>query len=201
MEDMFHIQLKDKLFGEDMLCNRDSGCQVWKDRCSWSHKRTHLSKCTSKKQTCFECYRRTKRCLMKLLMFIHIKKVHIDIDPNAKSVHSMPYPVPQIHLKTFKKELDHLVWLGVLAPQQESEWVSSSFIIQKKDNRVCWISDSRQLRKVIWHKQYPLPIITDILRKRSGYKAFAKLDISMQCYTFELDKKKSRPLYHHHTIW
>ncbi len=30
------------------------------------------------------------------------KKVHIDIDPNAKPVHSRPYPVPQIHLKTFK---------------------------------------------------------------------------------------------------
>jgi hypothetical protein len=46
------------------------------------------------------------------------KKVHIDIDPNAKPVHFMPYPVPQIHLKTFKKEFDHLVGLVVLAPQQ-----------------------------------------------------------------------------------
>jgi hypothetical protein len=31
------------------------------------------------------------------------EKVHIDIDPNAKPVYSMPHPVPQIHLKTFKK--------------------------------------------------------------------------------------------------
>ena len=52
------------------------------------------------------------------------KQVHIDIDPNAKPVHSRPYPVPQIHLKTFKKELDHLVEIGVLAAQQESEWAS-----------------------------------------------------------------------------
>ncbi len=31
MEDMFHIQVKDKIFGEDWLecfANRDSGCQV-----------------------------------------------------------------------------------------------------------------------------------------------------------------------------
>jgi hypothetical protein len=64
------------------------------------------------------------------------KKVHIDIDPNAKPVHSRPCPVPQIHLKTFKKELDHLVRIGVLAAQQESEWASPSFIIPKKDDRV-----------------------------------------------------------------
>jgi hypothetical protein len=117
------------------------------------------------------------------------KKVHIDIDPNAKPVHSRPYPVPQIHLKTFKKELDHLVRIGVLAAKQENEWASPSFIIPKKDGRVHWISNLRQLNKVIRRKQYPLPIITDILRKRSGYKFFTKLDISMQYYTFELDEE------------
>jgi hypothetical protein len=117
------------------------------------------------------------------------KKVHVDIDPNAKPVHSRPYPVPQIYLKTFKKELNHLVRIGALAAQQESEWAPPSFIIPKKDGRVCWISNLRQLNKVIRSKQYALPIITDILRKRSGYKFFTKLDISMQYYTFELDKE------------
>jgi hypothetical protein len=117
------------------------------------------------------------------------KKVHIDNDPNAKPVHSRPYPVPQIHLKTFKKELDYLVKIGVLASQQESEWASHSFMIPKKDSRVCWISNLRQLNKVIRRKQYPLPIIMDILRKHSGYKFFTKLDVSMQYYTFEFDEE------------
>jgi hypothetical protein len=92
-------------------------------------------------------------------------------------------------LKTFKKELDHLVRIGVLAAQQESEWALLSFMIPKKDGRVCWISNLRQLNKVIRCKQYPLPIITDILRKRSGYKFFTKLDVSMQYYTFEVDEE------------
>jgi hypothetical protein len=116
-------------------------------------------------------------------------KVHIVIDPNAKPVHSRPYPVPQIHLKTFKNELDRLVRLGVLTSQQENEWALPSFIIPKKDGRVLWISSLHQLNKVIRCKQYPLLIITDILCKRSGYKFFSKLDISMQYYTFELDKE------------
>jgi hypothetical protein len=36
------------------------------------------------------------------------KKVHIDIDPNAKPVHSRLY-------EDFQKELNHLVIIGILA--------------------------------------------------------------------------------------
>jgi hypothetical protein len=57
----------------------------------------------------------------------------------------------------------------------------------KKAGCVCWISNLRQLNKIVHQKQYPLLIITDILRKCSGFEFFAKLDISMQYYVFELD--------------
>ncbi len=47
-----------------------------------------------------------------LIVYPH-KKVHIDIDPSAKPVHPRPCPVPQIHVKAFKTELQHLVRIGV----------------------------------------------------------------------------------------
>ena len=97
------------------------------------------------------------------------KKVHIELEPNAQPKHARAYPIPTVRLETFKKELMHLVEIGVLSAQGVSEWASPTFIIPKKDNRVRWVSDLRELNKVVKRKKYPLPIIQDILKKRKGY--------------------------------
>ena len=75
------------------------------------------------------------------------QKVHIELMPDAKPMHACPYPVPPVHLQTFKHELDHLVEIGVPLPTKESEWASPTFIIPKKDGHVHWISDLCQLCK------------------------------------------------------
>ncbi len=128
LECMFDIQVKDELFGKDwpksfateILDTKYKKTDVAEVMKGLTHLDAH------QKQTCFECYRKTKSCLMKLLMFIHMKR------------------------------------------------------LSKEDNRAHWISISHQLNKVKRHKQYPLLIITDILRKLSRYKFFTKLDNSMQ---------------------
>jgi hypothetical protein len=58
-----------------------------------------------------------------------------------------------------------------------------------KDGRIHGVTDLRELDKVVRRQQYPLPIIQDILRKRTGYKLFTKIDISMQYCTFELNEE------------
>jgi hypothetical protein len=191
MEDMFHIQVKDEIFGEDWLecfATEILDAKYEKTDVAEVIKRlTHLN--AHQKADLLQVLQKNNEMFNGTLGVYPHKKVHIDIDPNAKPVHSRPYPVPWIHLKTFKKELNHLVRIGILAAQQESEWVSPSLIILKKNGRIHWISNLRHLNKVIRRKQYPLPIITDILHKRSWYKFFTKLDLSVQYYTFELDKE------------
>ena len=113
------------------------------------------------------------------------RKIHLDLLPGAKAVSSRPYPVPMHNRQVFKDELDRLVELGVLEPCGAKEWLTPIFIVPKKDGRVRWVSDFRALNKVIRRKVYNLPIIHDILKRRSGYSFFSKLDISMQYYTFE----------------
>jgi hypothetical protein len=93
------------------------------------------------------------------------RKFYIDLEPGAKPKHAQPYPVPVIHLETFKKELMQLCDIKVLQPQGTSERASPIFITPKKDGRVRWVSDLRELNKVIKRRQYPLPIIQDTLRR------------------------------------
>jgi hypothetical protein len=70
---------------------------------------------------------------LKQVLQVHIKlfdgtlgvyphrKFNIDLIPGAAAKHARPYPVPVIHLAAFKKELLHLVEIGVLSPQGASE--------------------------------------------------------------------------------
>ena len=53
------------------------------------------------------------------------RKFHIELEPGAKPKHVQPYPVPVIHLETFKKELMHLCEIKVLQLQGASEWFCS----------------------------------------------------------------------------
>ena len=84
------------------------------------------------------------------------------------------------HQQVFKDELDRLVEVGVLSKVAESEWLFPTLVIPKKDGRVRWITDFRELNKLIKRKVYNLPKIQDILQRRPGYQFFTKLDISMQ---------------------
>jgi len=122
------------------------------------------------------------------------KKMHLHVDKEdiRKLQYQRHYPVPRVNEAVFKQELDRLVELGVLERAEHLlDFAAPTFIIPKKDGTVRWVSDFRELNKIIQRKVYPLPHINSILRKRKGYNWFTKLDISMQFYAFELDKSSS----------
>ena len=118
--------------------------------------------------------------------------VHLDVIQNATPRHLCAYPVAHIHLDVFKAELLRLCKIGVLEICGASQWASPTFIIPKKNDSVRWVSDFRELNKVIQHCICPLPRIQDILKHRPGYSFFSKLDVSMQYFTFELDPESQK---------
>lgn len=116
------------------------------------------------------------------------RQVKLELDPNAVPFHSKAYSVNPQEEDVFKKELNHLVDIGVLRRCGPTEWASPTFIKPKKDGRVRWLSDFRYVNKSLKRKQYPLPTIESILRKRTGYKYFTKIDLTMFYYTLEIDE-------------
>jgi hypothetical protein len=134
MVDSFHVQVENELFGEDwlqsfaiaMIDAKYEFTQVRDVVDQLSHLNMH------QKADLLEVLQKHQKMFDGTLGVYPHKKFHIDIDPEAKPVHARAYPVRRVHLQTFKKELDHLVEVGVLAPQGSSEWASPTFITPKK---------------------------------------------------------------------
>lgn len=117
---------------------------------------------------------------------------HVELVPNAVPRHAKPDPIPRIHLEAFKLELAHLVKIGILRPCGPTQWACPTFVTPKKDGRIRWVSDLRELNKSVKREIYPLPNIQNILTKRSGYKYFTKFNLTMMYYAIELDEHSKK---------
>ncbi len=67
-------------------------------------------------------------------------KLHLTLQEGATPVHHKAFPVSHAHTEVFKKELQHLVKIGVLEQAGPTEWAATTFIVPKKDSRVNWVS-------------------------------------------------------------
>ena len=81
--------------------------------------------------------------------------VHLQLIENPTPVRRRPYSVPASHLTVFKAELQCLLQIGVIEKAVQSEWITGTFIVPKKDGQVRWITDFRGFNKSLWHKVYP----------------------------------------------
>ena len=62
--------------------------------------------------------------------------VRFDLNLGAKPYHEKAFPIPHAQKAVSKKEVEHLMELGVLKPQPHSEWGSPAFIIAEKNGQV-----------------------------------------------------------------
>ena len=116
----------------------------------------------------------------------------IELKADATPYHARPFPVPKVHERTLKVEVERLCEIGVLKKVNRSEWASPTFIIPKKNNTVRFISDFRELNKRIKRKPFPLPKIQDLLLKLEGFKYGTSLDLNMGYYHIELTPNSKR---------
>jgi hypothetical protein len=79
-------------------------------------------------------------------------------DPNVKSYHAKPYPVPHSQKKRLKDEIKCLCEYGVLRKINHSKWACPMFTISKPDGSLGSLADLREKKK-----------ITHILQKLEGF--------------------------------
>jgi hypothetical protein len=113
--------------------------------------------------------------------------VSFELKEGMKPFYGRPYPILHKHIAILMKEIKRLCNIGVLEWQPSSRWALPTFIIPKKDSKVCTISDFRELNKRIVRKPYPIPKISTILQKLEGFTYATSLDLNMGYYTIRLD--------------
>ena len=123
MADSFHIQEEEEdLFGDDWLDSYaiEKILDAKYDKLDINQvvfEQKHLNE--SQKQDLRKLFLKYQKVFDGTLGLYPHNKVHIEVEPGAKPVHKRPYAVPMVHLDTFKRELEHLVKIGVLPPPRD----------------------------------------------------------------------------------
>jgi hypothetical protein len=83
--------------------------------------------------------------------------------------------------------MKRLTYIDVFNRSSDSEWAAPTFIKAKKTGDVRMLTYFRRLNAQIKIKPFPLPKISDLLRKLSGSKFATAIDRSMRYYHIPLD--------------
>ena len=122
-------------------------------------------------------------------------EVTVELTKDAVPFHcGRPIRIPHIHFETLKKEAQRLVDIGVLkvvGGTKAGPWCAPSFIVPKKDGRVHFITDYRELNKSIRRKPWPMPHITDLIQDIGAYTYVTAIDLSMGYYHLRLSDELS----------
>lgn len=90
-------------------------------------------------------------------------------------IKSKPYRLTWTEEAQLKKELDHLLELGLIRPSQ-GEWTSPVLFVAKKDGSLRLCVDYRRLNKVTVKDHFPLPFIDELVDSMGGARYFSTLD-------------------------
>jgi hypothetical protein len=101
------------------------------------------------------------------LGMLNMKPVSLELIDGAKPYHARPFPVPKSLEATTKTERKRLTDIDVFNRSSDSEWAAPTFIQAKKTGDVRILTDCRRLNEQIKRKPFPLPKISDLLRKSS----------------------------------
>ena len=118
------------------------------------------------------------------------EKLHLTLD---KTVPPVILPVRKVSLalkEPLKKEIDRLVYQGILKPvDTPTDWVSSMVVVSKSNGKIRLCIDPKPL--ALRRKHYPLPVIDDFLPELSKAKVLSVVDAKNGFWHTQLDPESS----------
>ena len=118
------------------------------------------------------------------------------LKPGATPFHcGKPIRIPHAHLETLKKEVQRLIDVGVLEEVtgiSAGPWCAPSFIVRKKDGKVRFVTDYRELNKRIQRRPWPMPHVADLVQDIGNFTYVTAIDLSMGFYHFLLNEELSK---------
>jgi hypothetical protein len=126
------------------------------------------------------------------LGMLNIRPVKLELTGGAKPYHARSFPEPQSLEATTKTEMKRLTDIDVFNRSSDSECAASTFIQSKKTGDVRILTDFRRLNAQKRRRPFPLPEISDLLRKLSGFKNATAIDLSMGYYHISLYLKAQK---------
>lgn len=90
-------------------------------------------------------------------------------------IKSKPYRLTWTEEAQLRKELDHLLELGLIKPSK-GEWTSPVLFVGKKDGSLRLCVDYRRLNKITVKDHFPLPFIDELVDSMGGARYFSTLD-------------------------
>ena len=119
--------------------------------------------------------------------------MHIEMDPNIRSVHAPRHRIPVARVQRVNGALERLCEDGVIAPvTQPTDWLSNMLIKEKPNGklRIC-IDPSQTITRAIKRPIYTIPTIEEKLPHFTNAKVFTIVDVSEALHNVILDEPSS----------
>jgi len=117
-------------------------------------------------------------------------EIHLE---HQKPVRTKQFPVPFAYKETIEKEVREMKGMGVIE-HAHSPYSSPIVLVKKKDGKVRFCVDFRQLNQVVIFDAEPLPDVESLFAKLNAAKYLSKIDLSKgywQVPMAEADKPKT----------
>ncbi|KAJ8891975.1 hypothetical protein PR048_004540 [Dryococelus australis] len=119
----------------------------------------------------------------------HVLKLNQDVPPTVVPCQKVPFALEE----SFKKELQHMVELGVIELVLEpTDWVNPVLIVRKPSGQLRVCLNPQQLIKTVKREYCHIPTFEELTVNMKGATVFSTLDANQGLWQIKLSKETSK---------